>query len=147
MRGFAILFALIANQTPAFSSPIDSKVCNNNATHEQWQIGMLARYDVIDIVNEFKTEDKKRFIKRLNDLPIAVNESNLLELFEGKPTLKVSVLSDSTQLYWDLSEEKLNLRISVQLSKGCIWRIGVYDPQTRNTFTRYNNLPMLNQTK
>jgi hypothetical protein len=147
LRGFAILIALTVFQTSAFSSTIDRKVCNNNATYGQWQIGILARYDVVNIVNEFNTDEKRRFIKRLNDLPIATNESSLLELLVEKPTLRISVVSESPQFFWDLSEEKLNLRVSVQLSAGCIWRMGIYDPQTRNTFTRYNNLPILNQPK
>jgi hypothetical protein len=142
LRSWAILFACFLFQTTSYALTADRNVCSNKATLGQWQIGILAKYDVQNIVDEFGTIEKKDLIKSLNELPVVVSEKFVLEILKEKPTQRISVISNSPQLYWDLSQEKVNLRVSIQFYEGCISRIGIYDPRTRNTFIRTNNLRM-----
>ncbi len=142
LRSLAILPALLFFQNTSYALTADRNVCSSKATLGQWQIGILAKYDIQNIVDEFDTVDKKNLIKTLNEFPVVISEKYVLEKIGGKPTQRISVISNSPQLYWDLSEEKVNLRVSIQFYEGCIRRIGIYDPHTRNTFIRQNNLGM-----
>jgi hypothetical protein len=142
LRSLAILFTFLFFQTASFASTADRNVCSNKATLGNWQIGILARYDVENIVDKFDSVEKKNLIKSLNELPVVISEKYVLDILVAKPTQRISVISNSPQLYWDLSEEKVNLRVSIQFYEGCISRIGIYDPHTRNTFIRQNNLRM-----
>jgi hypothetical protein len=142
LRFFAILFALFFFQATSFALTAERNVCSSKATLGQWKIGIFAKRDVQNIVDEFATIEKKSLIKSLNELPVVVSEKLVLEMLGEMPTQRISVISNSPQLFWDLTQAKLDLRVSIQFYEGCISRIGIYDPRTRNTFIRTNNLHM-----
>jgi hypothetical protein len=142
LRFFAILFSLFFFQTTSFALTAERNICSSKATLGQWQIGIFAKRDVLNIVDAFDTVEKKDLIKSLNELPVVVSEKYILELLGEIPTQRISVISNSPQLFWDLTLAKVNLRVSIQFYEGCISRIGIYDPRTRNTFIRTNNLRM-----
>ncbi len=46
-------------------------------------------------------------------------------------------------LNWDLSDSDLHLYASVQIYKGCVSRIALFNSQTQKFFSRYNILPVV----
>jgi hypothetical protein len=140
-RIFIVFFVLNLISPSSYAISIVDNVCDERAVLGEWQAGIANKQKMKDVIHEFDTEGKRDFVRRLDSLPVKINENSIIEKIGQSPTQRISIFADSPQLNWDLSNSDNHLYVSVQMYKGCVSRIGLFDSQKQKFFSRYNVLP------